>query len=120
MSILKQYWTLIFAAYFRMPERVLKPEDFDQRNRGKSWMPQLGFQKHSGYRGDRKDSSAANRMLRFVLKLGNLHFQLIFLIKLLLYVARLQKIMYTNFVYSFIIEGINFHGWRNICIFVDI
>lgn len=36
---------------FRMPEKVLKPEDFDQRNRG--------------YRGG-KDSSAANRMLRLV------------------------------------------------------
>ncbi|VDI83646.1 5'-3' exoribonuclease 2 [Mytilus galloprovincialis] len=55
----------------KMPERVLKPEDFDQRNRGKSWMPQLGFQKHSGYRGDRKDSSAANRMLRGSMGRGN-------------------------------------------------
>lgn len=54
-----------FCILFRMPDKVLKPEDFDQRNRGKSWMPQLGFQKHSGYRGG-KDSSAANRMLRLV------------------------------------------------------
>ena len=50
-----------FCILFRMPDKVLKPEDFDQRNRGKSWMPQ----KHSGYRGG-KDSSAANRMLRLV------------------------------------------------------
>ena len=76
-----------YHLYFRMPPRVLKPEDFEQmrrsaqgfRGRGRGgggrghaglgygggrefYRPQLGFQPHSGYR--EKDISSAVRMIR--------------------------------------------------------
>ncbi|XP_045174947.2 5'-3' exoribonuclease 2-like isoform X2 [Mercenaria mercenaria] len=46
-----------------MPERALKPEDFEKFNRNQQYRPQLGFQKDSGYRG-RRDMGPANRMIR--------------------------------------------------------
>ncbi|XP_060564617.1 5'-3' exoribonuclease 2-like isoform X3 [Ruditapes philippinarum] len=45
-----------------MPDKVLKPEDFDKFNRGNQYRPQLGFQRDSGYRG-RRDMGPANRMI---------------------------------------------------------
>jgi len=46
-----------------MPGRVLKPEDFERFHKGGQYRPQLGFQPHSGYRGN-KDAGPANRMIR--------------------------------------------------------
>ncbi|XP_011451785.3 5'-3' exoribonuclease 2 [Magallana gigas] len=45
-----------------MPDRVLKPEDFNQRNSGQGWRPQIGMSRNSMYRG--KDMGPANRMIR--------------------------------------------------------
>nr|XP_022333433.1 5'-3' exoribonuclease 2-like isoform X3 [Crassostrea virginica] len=45
-----------------MPDRVLKPEDFNQRNQGQGWRPQIGMSRNSMYRG--KDTGPANRMIR--------------------------------------------------------
>ncbi|KAJ8309493.1 hypothetical protein KUTeg_014367 [Tegillarca granosa] len=46
----------------KMPDRVLKPEDF---NSNQPWKPQLGFQRNSGYRNnDQKDISTALRFIR--------------------------------------------------------
>ena len=69
---------------YRMPGKVLKPEDFEkmfrsqqERGRGRGrggfrggsfrggWRPQLGFTPDSGYRQD-KDVSVALRMIRSV------------------------------------------------------
>lgn len=47
---------------FRMPDRVLKPDDFNQRNPGQGWRPQIGMSRNSMYRG--KDMGPANRMIR--------------------------------------------------------
>ncbi|KAK3093485.1 hypothetical protein FSP39_016304 [Pinctada imbricata] len=46
-----------------MPDRVLKPEDFNRRNPGQHWMPQLGMSRQSGYRQN-KDMGSAIRMVR--------------------------------------------------------
>ncbi|KAL4237918.1 5'-3' exoribonuclease 2 [Mactra antiquata] len=46
-----------------MPDKVLKPEDFDKFHRNQQYRPQLGFKPDSGYRG-RKDMGPANRMIR--------------------------------------------------------
>lgn len=34
--------SLTLGCFFRLPDKVLKPEDFDRGNRG-PWRPQLGF-----------------------------------------------------------------------------
>lgn len=47
----------------KFPNKSLKAEDFNQNNPNKPYRPQLGFQRGSGYRGD-KDISAAIRMIR--------------------------------------------------------
>ncbi|XP_052767094.1 5'-3' exoribonuclease 2-like isoform X2 [Mya arenaria] len=59
----------------KMPDHVLKPEDFERFKQGGNfrgnyrgnsrgnYRPQLGFQPHSGYRGN-KDAGPANRMIR--------------------------------------------------------
>ncbi|XP_033626841.1 5'-3' exoribonuclease 2-like isoform X2 [Asterias rubens] len=45
------------------PAKVLKPEDFNQNNRGRGrgYRPQLGFQRGSGYRGGNFSSASADR-----------------------------------------------------------
>ncbi|GFR62384.1 5'-3' exoribonuclease 2 [Elysia marginata] len=45
-----------------MPPPTLKPEDWNNRNPGQRYRPQLGFQPHSGYRNS-KDMSSAHRMI---------------------------------------------------------
>ncbi|XP_064599809.1 5'-3' exoribonuclease 2-like, partial [Liolophura sinensis] len=47
----------------KMPDKVLKPEDFNNRHPGHNFRPQLGFTKSFGHRGGR-DSSTANRFIR--------------------------------------------------------
>lgn len=56
------YVNLVLIEMFRMPDKVLKPEDFNQRNPGRGWRPQVGMSRNSMYRG--KDMGAANRMIR--------------------------------------------------------
>jgi 5'-3' exoribonuclease 2 len=46
----------------KMPERVLKPEDFNRRYPGQQYRPQIGFNRNSGHRPT--DPSAANRFIR--------------------------------------------------------
>ncbi|GFO50503.1 hypothetical protein PoB_007700800 [Plakobranchus ocellatus] len=45
-----------------MPPPTLKPEDWNNRNPGQRYRPQLGFQPHSGYRNN-TDMSSAHRMI---------------------------------------------------------
>lgn len=47
----------------KTPKPVLKPEDFDRRNSGERYRPQLGFTRNSGYRGN-TDASTAARLIR--------------------------------------------------------
>nr|KAI8740342.1 5'-3' exoribonuclease 2 [Biomphalaria glabrata] len=52
-----------------MPPPTLKPDDWNSKNPGQRYRPQLGFQPHSGYR-DNKDMSAANRLIRNTAGMG--------------------------------------------------
>ncbi|XP_012934776.1 5'-3' exoribonuclease 2 [Aplysia californica] len=52
-----------------MPAPTLKPGDWNSRNQGQRYRPQLGFQPNSGYR-DNKDMSSAMRMVRNATGMG--------------------------------------------------
>ncbi|CAL1532127.1 unnamed protein product [Lymnaea stagnalis] len=52
-----------------MPPPTLKPDDWNNRNPGQRYRPQLGFQQNSGYRNN-KDMSSAVRMIRNTAGMG--------------------------------------------------